>query len=63
MEQHTKDEEQGKNELGSLEKQITMATKQIEQGQDEHDVILSTFHEYVQSRDDLIANKKQAMIQ
>lgn len=63
MEQHTKDEEQAKNELDSLEKQIIMATKQLEQGQEEHDAILNTFHEHVQSRDDLIANKKQAMIQ
>ncbi|KAG2227691.1 hypothetical protein INT45_004733 [Circinella minor] len=63
MEQLTKDEERGKNELDSLQEQITMATKQLEQGQEEHDAILNIFHEYIQSRDDLVINKKQAMIQ
>ncbi|KAI9266897.1 hypothetical protein BDA99DRAFT_506925 [Phascolomyces articulosus] len=62
MEQHTKDKEREKNELTNLEEQIHVATQQLEQGQEEQEAIKTTFHDYVESRDALVIDKKQAMI-
>ncbi|KAI9497437.1 hypothetical protein BDB00DRAFT_804439 [Zychaea mexicana] len=62
MERHSKDNEKEKSELEALEKQIIVATEKLEQGQEEYDAVLTTFHEYVQSRDELVLDNKQAMV-
>ncbi|KAI8140882.1 hypothetical protein BJV82DRAFT_621468 [Fennellomyces sp. T-0311] len=62
MERHSEQEAREKKDMEALEEQIKIATKQLEQGQKEHDSVLENFRKYVQARDELISEKKQAMI-